>query len=193
MTEPLERCLCCNCRGHSEKTALRAVIKLLFRQQHLYSSLKSSFRSPSSSETLSTFQKGSESFFPCPKPQRWLPGERENSSGQTELPATQTAHQSAQQRDKQLWRTNIERGENPSDKRTREDESVLKMSWPSSPRPACPQQKGRTKKEGGRRQRGFFQPPRALTAKNILLQCQEQDQTGMLLARRAPSEPPGAL
>lgn len=57
--------------------------------------------------------------------------------------------------------SNTERRENPSEIGTIEDEEVLKMIWPSSPRAACPQQKGRTKKEGGRRQCGFFQPPRA--------------------------------
>lgn len=168
----MEQSQCCNCRGHSQKTVFRAVIKLLYRQAAcFYLSLNSSFRTQFSFRSLILWNtahlpEGIRVIFPCPKPQRWLSGERKNCSGQTELPSTQTGHQSVQQRDKQLWRmgTNTERGENLSEKGTRGDESILKISWPSSPRPVCPQQKGRTKKEGGRRHRGFFQPSRAFIA-----------------------------
>lgn len=71
LTESLEQSLCCNCSGHSQKTAFRAVNQTAVqtdRQRvfsHLYKVLFQGPVDPSPSETLSTFQKGSESFFPA--------------------------------------------------------------------------------------------------------------------------------
>lgn len=69
LTESLEQSPCCNCSGHSQKTAFRAVNQTAVQTGSVFSVIfKVLFQGPvdpSPSETLSTFQKGSELSFPA--------------------------------------------------------------------------------------------------------------------------------